>query len=210
MARNLDPKCKQCRRLGEKLFLKGERCFSPKCAMVKRNYPPGQHGPKGTQRISQFGLQLREKQKAVKNYRILENQFSRYFKSAKRLKGDTGENLIKLLEMRLDNIIFRLKFASSRDMARQLVNHGNVRVNNKKVDVPSHTLKVNDTISIDERYSKTSHFQETLKKITTKDIPKWLMFTDEQKGIAKVVSEPASVDTKQNVDPSLIVEYYSR
>jgi small subunit ribosomal protein S4 len=210
MARNIDPKCKQCRRLGEKLFLKGERCFSAKCAMVKRNYAPGMHGPKGSQRVSQFGQQLREKQKAIKTYRLLERQFSEYYQKAKTSKGDTGQNILRLLEMRLDNTVFRAGLSKSRDGARQLITHGNILVNDRKVDIPSYQLKTNDEISIKEASLKKEYFQEILKKINKKDMPSWLGFTDEKSGKIKVLSYPTSEDIKQNINAALIVEYYSR
>lgn len=210
MARNLDPKCKQCRRLGEKLFLKGERCFTPKCAMVKRNYPPGMHGPKGSSRISPFGQQLKEKQKAIKSYRLLEKAFGNYFRKAKQMKGDTGENLVRLLEIRLDNVLYTLGLASSRDAARQIINHGHVLVNNKKVDIPSFQVKVNDLLGIRPSYLANKNFEETLKKINKKNIPTWLALIDEKNVQAKVLSLPTSADIKQGINASMIVEYYSR
>lgn len=210
MARNLDPKCKQCRRLSEKLFLKGERCFTPKCAMIKRNYPPGMHGPKGSKRVSQFGQQLMEKQKTIKSYRLLETAFSNYFAKAKQMKGDTGENLIRLLELRLDNVIYKLGLASSRDAARQIISHGEVLVNNKKVDIPSFQVKANDQISIKDSFLQRKNFQETLKKINTNNLPAWLAFTDEKNAQAKILALPTSVDVKQGINASMIVEYYSR
>ena len=151
MGRDLDPKCKQCRRLGEKLMLKGERCFSSRCAMVKRNYPPGFHGVKGSKhRHSDYSLQLAEKQKAKKQYHLLEKQFKLTFEKASKQPDNTGENLLRLLEMRLDNAVYRLGFASSRSQARQLVNHGHIQVNNRKVNIPSCQIKVGDIIKIKE------------------------------------------------------------
>jgi small subunit ribosomal protein S4 len=210
MARNIDPKCKQCRRLGEKLFLKGERCFSAKCAMVKRNYAPGMHGPKGSQRISQFGQQLKEKQKAIKSYRLLERQFSNYYQKAKNIQGDTGENLLRLLEMRLDNVIYRAGLSKSRDGARQLITHGHIMINNRQVDIPSAQLKINDEISIKESALKKGYFQEILKKINKKDVPTWLGYIDEKFGKIKILGYPTNEDMRQNINTSLIVEYYSR
>jgi len=148
MGRNLDAKCKQCRRIGEKLFLKGERCDSPKCAMVKRNYPPGFHGQKGKKRQSDYGLQLAEKQKAKKQYNLLEKQFKLTFSKAQKQTGDAGENLLKLLETRLDNVVFRLGIATSRTQARQFVGHGHIRVNDKKVDIPSFQVKQGDVVRV--------------------------------------------------------------
>jgi small subunit ribosomal protein S4 len=210
MARNLDPKCKQCRRLSEKLFLKGERCFSPKCAMVKRNYPPGMHGPKGTQRLSSFGKQFKEKQKTVKAYRLLEKQFTIYYQKAKQMKGDSGENLIRLLEMRLDNVIYRLGLASSRDSARQLIGHGHIQVNGKKVDIPSYQVRVGEIINAESKYAARKPFQEAIKKINKKNIPAWLTYIDEGEAKAKVTAPASIADLRESVDAAMIVEYYSR
>jgi small subunit ribosomal protein S4 len=210
MARNLDPKCKQCRRLGEKLFLKGERCFSPKCAMVKRNYPPGAHGPKGSQRLSAFARQFREKQKTVKSYRLLEKQFIIYYAKAKQMAGDSGENLMRLLEMRLDNVVYRLKMAASRDAARQLIRHGHIQVNGKKVDIPSYQVKVQDTIAVASAYASKKPWQEAMKKINKKDIPSWLTYLDEKTATAKITALATIKDLKESVDAATIVEYYSR
>jgi len=154
MARNLDPSCKQCRREGEKLFLKGERCFTQKCAVVKRSYPPGQHGPaseSSRNRMSEYGVQLREKQKAKRLYGILEGQLRNYFLEASQKKSATGETLIKLLESRLDNAVFRLSLAKSRRKARQIISHGHILVNDKKVTIPSYRVKVGDVIQVGKR-----------------------------------------------------------
>jgi len=210
MARNLDPKCKQCRRVGEKLFLKGERCFSSKCAMVKSNYPPGAHGPKGTSRLSEFGLQLREKQKLIKTYRLLEKQFRNYFVKAKKMKGQTGENLLRLLEIRLDNAIYRLGLVKSRDKARQIINHGHVVVNDKKVDIPSYQLKVGDTISIKPVSLQKKFFKEIIKKVNKKELPSWLSYLDEKKLKVKVTSLPTQDEMSTGIDTAMIVEFYSR
>ena len=160
MGKNLDNKCKQCRRLGEKLFLKGERCNSPKCAMVKRNYPPGFHGPKGRKRQTDYGLQLAEKQKVKKQYNILEKQLRLTLTKAEKRTGDAGKNLLRLLELRLDNAIYRLGFASSRVQARQLVNHGHFTVNGKKVNIPSYQVREGEVIQVKERSQKSKAFKE--------------------------------------------------
>jgi small subunit ribosomal protein S4 len=148
MGRNLEPKCKQCRRLGEKLFLKGDRCSTAKCGMVKRNFAPGFHGPKGRKRLSDYGLQLAEKQKAKKFYNLMEKQFRATFVVAQKKTGDAGKNFFRLLEMRLDNVVYRLGLAASRTQARQLVNHGHFTVNARKASTPSFVVKVGDVIAL--------------------------------------------------------------
>jgi len=210
MARNLDPKCKQCRRVGEKLFLKGDRCFSPKCPIVKRNYPPGMHGNKGQRKSSEYGVQMREKQKMAKSYRILEKQFHNYYLLAKQMSGDTGENLLRLLEMRLDNVVYRLGLAPSRDAARQMVNHGNVTVNNRRVDIPSFQTTINDIISFKGSKKETKSFQEIIKKLDKKTFPSWVVITDEKKLEGKVLAQPSLADMQQGIDVAVIVEFYSR
>lgn len=210
MGRNLDPKCKQCRRVGEKLFLKGERCFSSKCSMIKRNYPPGVHGPKGTRRLSEYGRQLKEKQKLIKIYRLQEKQFSNYFKKAKQMKGQTGANLLKLLEMRLDNILYRLKIFKSRDKARQIINHGHLLVNDKKVDIPSYQTKAGDVINIKPASLKNNFFKEMLKKIDKKELPSWLAYINEKELKIKIVNLPTQEEASTGIDIAMIVEYYSR
>lgn len=209
MARNLSPQCKICRREGEKLFLKGERCFSPKCAMVKKNYPPGVHGVRGRGRLTDYGLQLREKQKAKRIYGILEKQFKNYFNKAIKKTGDTGEIILRFLELRLDNVIYRLGLASSRRQARQLVNHRHFLVNNKKVNIPSYQLKAGDEIKVSEKSLNYKHFQAVLKTIKKHEIPGWLNL-DSQKLRGKIISFPAEEDLEQSINMSLIVEYYSR
>lgn len=210
MARNLDPKCKQCRRVGDKLFLKGERCFSSKCAMVKRNYPPGMHGPKGSKRLSEYGLQLKEKQKALKTYRLMEKQLRNYYIKAKKMKGDTGENFLRLLESRLDNVIYRLSLVKSRDAARQVINHGHILVNNKKVDIPSYRVKINDAIAIIPNSLSKSQFKGIVNKINIKELPSWLAYIDQKELKATVIGDLSSDELKQIIDTSMIVEYYSR
>lgn len=212
MGRNLDPKCKQCRRVGEKLFLKGERCFSSKCAMVKRNYPPGHHGSaRGSQRLSEFGQQLKEKQKVLKSYRLLEKQFKNYFVKAKKMKeGTTGDNLLKLLESRLDNVIYKLGIVKSRDRARQIVGHGHIQINGRKVDIPSYQIKINDKISVKASLLSKKSYQELIKKISKKDLPSWLSYTNEKELKVKVLSVPAKDDLPDGFDMAAVVEFYSR
>ncbi len=207
MGKNLDPKCKQCRRIGEKLMLKGERCNSPKCAMVKRNYPPGVHGPKGTKRKSDFGLQLAEKQKAKKQYNILEKQFRLTFDRADKRAGSTGENLLKMLEMRLDNVVYRAGFGSSRSQTRQLVNHGHFTVNDKKVNIPSYSVKEGDVIKIKKHSKNDTYFKGIEEKLRNYQTPGWIHLKDLE---AKVLHEPSVKDINANINTQMIVEYYSK
>lgn len=204
MARYIGPKHRLCRQYGEKL------CDSPKCPVIKRPYRPGQHGPKGAPRMSEFGLQFREKQKAAKLYGVMERNFHNYFVKAKNMTGGTSENLVKLLEMRLDNTIYRLGFAKSRNAARQIVNHGHVQVNNRKVDIPSYQVKPGDEIRVNEVSLKKTLFVEAAKALDSKNLPSWLTYTDAKTLIGKVVSQPSAEDLKQNFNPSLIIEFYSR
>ncbi|MBU0597498.1 30S ribosomal protein S4 [Patescibacteria group bacterium] len=210
MARKLDPKCKQCRRIGEKLFLKGERCFSPKCAMVKRNYTPGMHGVKRNARLSEYGIQLKEKQKAARTYQILEKQFVNYYFKAIKMKGETGENMMRLLETRLDNTIYRIGIAQSRSGARQLVNHGHFLVNGKKVDIPSYQVKIGNIISIKDKSENKTLFKDHIKKINKKNLPSWLTFTEDKYPTVKVVAMPSKNDIMEGINTAMIVEFYSR
>ncbi|MFH1822652.1 MAG: 30S ribosomal protein S4 [Patescibacteria group bacterium] len=210
MGKSLEAKCKQCRRIGEKLFLKGDRCNSPKCAMVKKNYPPGFHGPKGShRRKSDYGIQLAEKQKAKKQYGLLEKQFNLTFLKAQKQTGESGENLLKLLEMRLDNVIFRLGFAPSRNQARQIVNHGHIKVNNKKINIPSYIVKNNDVIKIRAKSMKQGFAKVLPEKLKNISLPSWL-YLEAKELSAKVLHEPKSIDLQTNINTQMIVEYYSR
>ncbi len=210
MGRNLDSKCKQCRRVGEKLFLKGERCMTPKCAMVKRNYPPGFHGPtRGRRKISDYGTQLMEKQKAKKYYNVMEKQLRLTFEKASQKSGDAGKNFLRLLEMRLDNVVFRLGFASSRNQARQLVNHGHFDVNGVKTDIASFIVKPGQEIAVRGRSKKSPYFKQTAEKLKKSELPAWLnMQVSELK--AKVLHEPADTDLPTNINVQMIIEYYSK
>ena len=194
--------CKQCRREGEKLFLKGERCFTKKCAVERRSYPPGQHG-QGRKRQTEFGLRLREKQKARRIYGLNERQFRGYFEKASRKVGITGEKLLESLERRLDSVVFRLGFAPSRQAARQLIRHRNVLVNVRKVNIPSYGVKVNDTITLKPKMLE--RLKEKLKEYTP---PAWLLIDEEFAG--KMTRLPSREDTEKLIEESLIVEYYSR
>ncbi|KKQ80066.1 MAG: 30S ribosomal protein S4 [Parcubacteria group bacterium GW2011_GWC2_38_7] len=211
MGRPLDTKCKQCRREGVKLFLKGERCNTSKCSLTKRNYVPGMHGPRLGRggRLSGYGLQLREKQNAKRTYRILESQFRGYFEKVLKRPGDTGENLFKLLEMRLDNVVFRAGFADSRDAARQFVTHGHIKVNGRKLSIPSYQVKVSDKISIKESSLKKGLFTDLSEKLKTKQATDW-MIVDPKEFLATVVDMPNLVKNKPGFDLKMIVEYYSR
>jgi len=210
MAKILGAKCRICRREGEKLFLKGERCNSAKCPIIRRNYPPGMHGMKSaTRRLTGYGTQLREKQKAKRLYGLMETQFRNYFEKAKKEKGDTSENMVRHLEMRLDNVIYRLGFARSRSMARQMVSHGLFTVNDKKVNIPSYSVKPNDIIKINGTKSEKKIFESLKDKLKKQETPSWLMI-DAAKLEGKVLSAPQGDELKQIFDPKLIVEFYSR
>jgi len=205
----LNAKCKQCRREGEKLFLRGDRCSSAKCAIIRRNYAPGVHGQKMTRRMTGYGVQLREKQKAKRLYGVLETQFRNYFQKAKKTKGDTSENLVKNLETRLDNVIYRLGYARSRSMARQMVSHGMFTVNDKKVNIPSFSVRPNDIIKIKENKASKKVFENLKDKLKKHETPSWLSI-DASKLEGKVLSTPEGDELKQIFDPKLIVEFYSR
>ncbi|WP_160678910.1 30S ribosomal protein S4 [Clostridium sp. C8-1-8] len=206
MARYTGATCRLCRREGMKLFLKGDRCYTDKCAFVRRSYAPGQHGA-SKKKLSNYGVQLREKQKAKRIYGVLESQFSTYYEKAEKLRGISGENLLKLLELRLDNVVFRLGYGSSRVEARQLVNHGHFLVNGKKVDIASYKLSVNDVITVSEKSRASEKFKTFAEN--PKPLPKWLTGNpDNFEG--KVVAEPAREDIDVPVNETLIVELYSK
>lgn len=207
MARYTDSVCRQCRREGAKLFLKGDRCFGAKCAIVKRPTPPGQHGV-SRKKQSQYGIQLREKQKARRAYGVLEGQFRGYFQQASRMRGVTGENLLMLLERRLDNVVYRLGMGDSRAHARQLVTHGHIRVNGKKVNIPSFRVKLNDEITI----RSGSQSMENLKQLREEGnrmAPKWLSL-DHENLVGKVIAMPQRDDIDLTIEEHQIVELYSR
>ncbi len=210
MARYTDSVCKLCRREGMKLFLKGERCFSTKCAIDKRNYPPGMHGnARRRRKVSDYGRQLREKQKARRVYGVYERQFRRYFQQALKVKGMTGTTLLQLLERRLDNVVFRLGFASSRAQARQLVTHGHIAVNGHKVDIASYSVKPGDVISVRENSRNTGHFKDLAEGLSKQTPPKWLSL-DAASFSGTVVALPERSDVGIPFNEQLIVEYYSR
>jgi small subunit ribosomal protein S4 len=204
MARYTDAACRLCRREGEKLFLKGQRCYTGKCAIARRSFAPGQHG-QGRKKVSEYGTQLREKQKTKRFYGILESQFRKTYEKGVRMKGKSGENLLQLLELRMDNVVYRMGFASSRAEARQLVTHGHFTVNGKKVNIPSYTMKVNDVIAVRETSRKSPKFQE----LANRPVPPWLSFNAEALS-GSVVQAPARADVDIEVKETLIVELYSK
>jgi len=208
MARYTGASCRLCRREGQKLFLKGEICYGNKCAVVRRSYAPGQHGAQ-RKKLSEYGVQLREKQKAKRFYGILESQFRKYFEMASRKKGITGELLLQILESRLDNVVYRLGFATTRAEARQLVRHGHFEVNGKRVNIPSYLVKVNDTISVKEKSKKLERFKEILDVTGAKIVPNWLE-VDQENLTGKVVALPSREDIDLQVQEHLIVELYSK
>lgn len=208
MARYTGPSCRLCRRQNMELFLKGERCYTDKCAIKRRNYPPGQHG-QGRSKVSDYGVQLREKQKVRRIYGILEKQFRTYFDKADRMKGVTGENLLILLERRLDNLVYRLGFASSRIEARQLVKHGHFTLNGRKVNIPSILIKTGDVIELREKSRKITRINDSLDGVVRRGIPQWLeLEKDAFKGVLK--SYPVREDITMPIQEQLIVELYSK
>ncbi len=209
MARFTGPVCKLCRREGEKLFLKGTRCLSAKCSFDKRSYVPGQHGVTQRAKLSEYGIQLREKQKVKRIYGIMEAQFRNYFERATRQKGISGETLLKLLERRLDNVVYRLGFASSRKSARQLILHRHFKVNGRVVNVPSYLLRPNDVIEVREKSRKLSTIHESMKRIKDDAMLPWLSL-DKAKMQGVFMDIPARQDIPINVQENLIVELYSK
>lgn len=210
MARYTGPVCKICRREGLKLFLKGERCFSAKCAVEanRKPYPPGQHTQR-RRKVSEYGVQLREKQKARFLYGVLERQFQRHFAEAERRQGSTGENLLRILEMRLDNIVFRLGFAESRAQARQLVTHGHITVNGQKLDIPSYEAKVGQVIGVRPRSRQTEYFKLLPASLKRREVPEWLSL-DVENMSGRILRAPGRPEIDANLQEQLIVEYYSR
>ena len=209
MARYTGAVCRLCRREGMKLFLKGERCYTEKCAIEKRNLPPGQHGKARRAKLAGYGLQLREKQKVKRIYGVLENQFRRYFERAERQRGITGETLLQLLERRLDNVVYRLGLSTSRPQARQLVRHGHFLVNGKKVDIPSFTVKAGDVVSVRGSSAKSAAIAHAMEEVKGRGIPEWLAF-DAEKLSGRVVSLPTREQINLPVQEQLIVELYSK
>ncbi len=210
MAKELDAKCRMCRRAGVKLFLKGERCYTQKCAIVKRNYPPGAQGPKkGKPRLTTYGLQLREKQKAKVFYGLSEKQFRNYFEKATRKVGDTGEIFLNALEMRFDNVITRLGWTVSRKHARQLVSHGHIRIDGKKVNIPSYQLRIGQVLSVTESSLQDPFFQQMLPLLEKAQAPGWLL-SEKNAFVGKIIAMPKAEDVTSFFDMKLIIEFYSR
>lgn len=211
MARYSDAVCKLCRREEQKLFLKGERCLGPKCAIERRNYPPGDHGKKTTfrRKVSDYGRQLREKQKARRVYGVMEKQFRRYFREATRRKGLTGATLLTILESRLDNVVYRMGFADSRAQARQLVCHGHFDVNGRKTDIPSYSVRPGDVIAVRENSRSKPYFKDRAQIVEGTRVPEWLTF-DLAAMSGSMASEPSREHIEIPLNEQLIVEYYSR
>ena len=207
MARYTEAVCRMCRREGQKLFLKGDRCYT-KCALENRSYPPGQHG-QGRSKSSEYGQQLREKQKAKRYYGVLESQFRSYYEMAERRQGKTGENLLSILECRLDNVVYRLGFAMSRAEARQMVSHGHFTVNGRKVNIPSYQVKPGMVITLKESSRGLEKIKANIEANSSRPAPKWIEY-DANNQIAKVVGVPARDDIDLPIEEHLIVELYSK
>ncbi len=209
MGRYTGPVCRLCRRERMKLYLKGEKCYTEKCPLEKKNYPPGQHGPLRRARLSEYGIQLREKQKLRRIYGVLERQFRRYFEMATKQKGKTGENLIKILERRLDNVVYRLGFAPSRKSARQLVKHGHILVNGKRVDIPSYLVEPGDEIRVRDKSKELENIHNSLKRVTETSLAPWLQLNKATlSGVFMYIPERSEIPI--NVNEQLIVELYSK
>ena len=209
MARYVGPVCRLCRREGMKLFLKGERCYGEKCAIERRNVPPGEHGKGRRAKLQGYGLQLREKQRVKRMYGVLERQFRRYFEEADRRKGITGETLLQLLESRLDNIVYRLGFATSRSQARQLVRHGHFLVNNRRADIPSFSLRAGDQVSVKANSAKNPTIQYAMEEVKGRGIPEWLEL-DVEARVGRFAAIPTREQLNLPVQEQLIVELYSK
>jgi len=209
VARHRDPKCRQCRREGEKLFLKGEKCFTDKCAFERRSYAPGQHGQNSGRRLSGYGLQLRAKQKIRRIYGVLEKQFRRIYAEAERRKGQTGENLLQLLEGRLDNVAYRMGFGASRAEARQLVRHNGVLVNGQRVNIPSYLVRPGDVVELTEAARNQLRVKAALKSAQERGFPEWVeVNVEEGKGVFKAY--PMRAELSPTLNEQMVVELYSR
>jgi len=209
LARNLDPKCRQCRREGEKLFLKGEKCFTDKCSVERRAYAPGQHGQKKNNRLSEYGTQLREKQKVRRIYGVLEKQFRLTYKQAATQRGITGESLLQILESRLDNVSYRMGFGASRSEARQVVRHNSVLVNGKRVNIPSYQVRPGDVIEVTEKSQAQLRIKAALAAAEQRGFPEWLeMDTKAFKGTFK--AKPQRSELPATINEHLVVELYSK
>jgi len=209
VARNLDPKCRQCRREGEKLFLKGEKCFTDKCAIERRSYAPGQHGQKSGQRLSDYGVHLREKQKIRRIYGVLEGQFRKTFAEADRRKGQTGENLLQLLESRLDAVAYRMGFGASRSESRQVVRHNGVLVNGKRVNIPSFLVRAGDVVELSASAKGQLRVKAAMEAAESRGFPEWLE-VDVKNGKGTFKAVPQRSELPSTINESLVVELYSK
>ncbi len=212
MARYVGPSCKLCRREGMKLFLKGDKCYLEKCPFERRSYPPGEHGKEASfrrRKLSDYAMQLREKQRARRIYGVLERQFRRYFREAVRREGLTGENLLVVLETRLDNVVYRLGLADSRAQARQLVTHGHFTVNGRKTDIPSSLVRPNDIIAVRPESRRNKYFKMRREMMGKREVPTWLSFNEETLD-SRVLTLPARQEIDVSIEEQLIVEFYSR
>jgi small subunit ribosomal protein S4 len=209
MARNLDPKCRQCRREGEKLFLKGEKCFTDKCAIERRAYAPGQHGQKSGSRLSDYGKQLREKQKIRRIYGLLERQFHKVYVEAARSKGVTGERLLQLLETRLDTVVYRMGFGSSRTESRQIVRHNGILVNGKRVNIPSYQVRPGDTVEVADTAREQLRIKGAAEAAESRGLPDW-MEVDTKALKGKLKALPARSEISSTINESMVIELYSK
>lgn len=209
MARNLDPKCRQCRREGEKLFLKGEKCFTDKCAIERRSYAPGQHGQKSGQRLSDYGVHLREKQKIRRIYGVLEGQFRKVYKEADRRRGVTGEVLLQLLESRLDSVVYRMGFAGSRSESRQVVRHNGVLINGRRVNIPSYQVRPGDIVEVAERAKAHLRVKAALAAAEARGFPEWVE-VDAKSAKGTYKAHPERNELPPTINESLVIELYSK
>lgn len=209
MARNLDPKCRQCRREGEKLFLKGEKCFTDKCAIERRSYAPGQHGQKSGARLSDYGKQLREKQKLRRIYGVLERQFRKVYAEASSSKGVTGERLLQILETRLDSVAYRMGFGSSRTEARQIVRHNGILVNGKRVNIPSYEVRPGDVVEVAEASKAQLRIKGAVEAAESRGLPDWIEL-DSKTMKGKLKALPARSELPSTINESMVIELYSK
>jgi small subunit ribosomal protein S4 len=209
MGRYIEASCRLCRRERQKLFLKGTKCFTEKCPVERRGYPPGQHGQGRRQKISEYGVQLREKQKIRRMYGLMEDQFRNYFEKALRQSGRTGETLVKMLERRLDNVVYRMGFAPSRKAGRQLIVHGHLLVNNKAVNIPSFLLNAGDTVQVREKSKKMEMIHASMKRVKDSAMPSWLSL-DKAAMVGTFLTVPERADIPLNANEQLVVELYSK
>lgn len=209
MATYINEKCARCRAVGQKLFLKGERCYGQKCSVVRRAYGPGMHGSKRKRAISEYGRQLKEKQKIKNIYGVMERQFKRYYENSRKKKGNTADFILEMLEMRLDNVVYRLGLGASRRLSRQLIDHGHIAVNNKKVDIPSYQVKPGDVITVRERSEKKNYFKNLRSSLKKSQTPSWLAL-DTETLTGKVLTRPERTEIELEADILAVIDFYSR